>query len=91
LLVLKGGPFDKRDVVCSRPISVDICITAATSRDLTEMAVDHSFRENLSYRLDMLRITIPPLRDRGRDVIAMLARLGLCVTRSGKRYAALLR
>jgi len=55
----------------NRPISVDIRILAATNRDLTEMVKNREFREDLFYRLNVFPITIPPLRDRGSDVIAL--------------------
>jgi len=55
----------------NKPIKVDIRIVAATNRDLSEMVKERTFREDLFYRLDVFPITIPPLRDRGSDVIAL--------------------
>jgi Nif-specific regulatory protein len=55
----------------NRPIKVDIRILAATNRDLSEMVKSREFREDLFYRLNVFPITIPPLRDRDSDVIAL--------------------
>jgi transcriptional regulator with GAF, ATPase, and Fis domain len=51
----------------SRPEKCDIRIIAATNRNLEEMIKDGSFREDLYYRLNVVNIWLPPLRDRGDD------------------------
>jgi transcriptional regulator with PAS, ATPase and Fis domain len=57
----------------TRPRRVDVRIVAATSRDLGAMIRDGSFREDLFYRLSVVTIQVPPLRERGDDLI-LLAR-----------------
>ena len=50
------------------PIKADVRIVASTKRNLLEKIADGTFRQDLYYRLDVLRINIPPLRERREDV-----------------------
>ena len=50
------------------PIPVDIMVIAATNRNLEKEVVEKNFREDLFYRLNVINIHIPPLRDRIEDV-----------------------
>ncbi len=52
-------------------IPVDIRVICATHRDLQQMSTEQTFREDLFYRISELIITIPPLRDRGNDVLLL--------------------
>ncbi len=57
-----------RPVGGSRSRRVDVRIVAATSRDLEEMVRQGGFRQDLFYRLNVVRIQLPPLRERGEDI-----------------------
>jgi transcriptional regulator with PAS, ATPase and Fis domain len=61
-----------RHVGGTAPIKVDVRIIAATNRNLAQMVKDGKFREDLFYRLNVVRIVLPPLRERRQD-IPMLA------------------
>jgi transcriptional regulator with PAS, ATPase and Fis domain len=50
---------------------IDVRIIAATNKDLKKMVEQNKFREDLYYRLSVIPITIPPLRDRSADVVYM--------------------
>jgi two-component system response regulator HydG len=65
-----------RPVGAPRAKQVDVRVLAATNRDLQKMAEDGKFREDLWFRLNVVRIPIPPLRDRRGDV-PILARFFL--------------
>ncbi|MCC8195127.1 MAG: sigma-54 dependent transcriptional regulator [Deltaproteobacteria bacterium] len=58
-----------------RPMTVDVRIIAATNRDLAKAVRDGSFREDLYFRLNVLEIVAPPLRDRVEDLPALAAAL----------------
>ena len=57
-----------RPVGASRARQVDVRVLAATNRDLQQMVEDGKFREDLWFRLNVVRILIPPLRERRGDV-----------------------
>jgi len=50
------------------PIRANVRIVASTKRNLLEKVADGTFRQDLYYRLDVLRVNIPPLRDRREDI-----------------------
>jgi two-component system response regulator HydG len=66
LRVLQEGEFDR--VGATTPTRVDVRIIAATNRDLEEEMRTGRFREDLYYRLNVVNIQIPPLRDRREDI-----------------------
>ena len=52
----------------AKPIKIDIRLLATSNRDLEEAVRDGSFREDLYFRLNVVTITLPPLRDRPQDI-----------------------
>ena len=55
----------------TKPINIDVRIIVATNRNLVQRVKDGLFRQDLYYRINIISITIPPLRERPEDVIAL--------------------
>jgi len=53
------------------PISVDIRLICATNENLEKMVADGLFREDLLYRINTIKVEVPPLRDRGEDILVL--------------------
>ena len=60
-------------VGCTRPVSVDVQVIAATNRDLEAEVAAGRFREDLFYRLNTIHLSVPPLRARREDIPAFIA------------------
>jgi two-component system response regulator AtoC len=66
LHVLQDGQFTK--LGSNKAINVDVRVVAATNRDLDAMLVRGEFREDLYYRLKVIEVTVPPLRERRAEI-----------------------
>lgn len=66
LRVLQEKEIEK--IGCTRSVAVDVRIIAATNRPLEQMVKQGQFRTDLYYRLNVVAIHIPPLRERGEDI-----------------------
>ena len=66
LRVLQSGTFER--VGGSQTVKVDVRIVAATNRPLDQAVAARQFREDLFYRLNVVRIELPPLRERKEDI-----------------------
>lgn len=86
LRVLQEREIDK--IGEARPVSVNVRIVAATNRNLTGMVEDGSFREDLYYRLSVVTLRVPALRDRRDDVPLLVEHF---LDKSTRRYSLPLR
>ncbi len=72
LRVLEDRQFER--VGDNRPIKVDVRIVSATNRDLEEMILEGTFREDLYFRINVFPIVCPPLRHRPEDIPVIVQR-----------------
>ena len=73
-----------RKVGSVQSTKVDVRLIAATHRDLQQFVMEGLFREDLFYRINVMPLQIPPLRDRGTDILALAeSKLRLICTRLG--------
>jgi len=66
LRVLQEGEFER--LGGTRTLQVDVRIVAATNQDVAEMVKEKRFREDLYYRLNVITVRVPPLRERPEDI-----------------------
>jgi transcriptional regulator with PAS, ATPase and Fis domain len=81
LRVLESGEFFR--VGSSKMYKSDVRVIAATNKDLWELVKEGSFREDLYYRLDTVKIKLPPLRERKEDIIPIFRKF---VTEFSSKY-----
>ena len=79
LRVLEEGEFFR--VGGNRTIRVDVRVIAATNRDLAERIRSNQFREDLYFRLAVIPITVPPLRERAEDIPLLLEHFAAQIAR----------
>jgi PAS domain S-box-containing protein len=73
-------------VGASKPRPVDVRVIAATNADLAELVTQGSFRQDLFYRLNVLGLHVPPLREHPEDIPALVEMMAETLeTRTGKR------
>jgi DNA-binding NtrC family response regulator len=70
LRAIESGEIER--VGGSKPIRVDVRIVSATNKDLTRAVADGTFREDLYFRLNVIPLEIPPLRERPDDIPALV-------------------
>jgi DNA-binding NtrC family response regulator len=87
LRVLEGHPF--RRIGGQREILTDVRVVSATNRDLSAMVAAGTFREDLYFRVGVLQLSLPPLRERAGDVRQLVAHfVGILGAEMGARPAS---
>ena len=66
--------FEVQPVGYSEPVEVDVRVLSATNRCLEDAVASRSFREDLLYRLDVIRVEVPPLRQRRNEIRGLIYR-----------------
>ena len=69
----------------SRPRKVDIRVVSATNVDLTQMVKEHTFREDLFWRINLINIHLPALRERREDIPLLARHFAAQMARQSKR------
>ncbi len=85
LRVLQERRFER--VGGSDSIEIDVRVIAATHQDMEKLVKDGKFREDLYYRLNVVRIEIPPLRERTEDIPVLVAHFCQKFARGGQKPA----
>src|SRR5439155_11710002 len=81
--VLEGGVVER--VGGERPFAVNVRVIAATNKDLPQAVRQAQFREDLWFRLNVLPIHIPPLRERAEDIAPLVRHFAeRCAARLGR-------
>ncbi len=86
LRVLQERSFER--VGGNKTLTVNIRIVAATNKNLEEMVALGRFREDLYFRLNVFPLMVPPLRDRGSDVISLAEHFVACFSKENKKTIA---